>query len=103
MRPSVRFALAALAAAITAAAATHAQPPGGRHDRPRHDAGAGRMSGEDRQRLREDVQRQHAHPRQDEGAERERRYAEWQRLSPEQREGIRREMRDANRDFDRRR
>jgi len=30
-------------------------------------------------------------------------YAEWQRMSPEQREGIRREMRDANRDFDRRR
>ena len=58
-----------------------------------------------RQRLREDLQRQHPGPGRAEPAsdERARRYAEWQRMSPEQREGIRREMRDANRDFDRRR
>lgn len=66
------------------------------------------MSGEDRQRFREDLQRQqqYADPRRrgdPAGDERARRYAEWQRMSPEQREGIRRDMRDYNRDYDRRR
>jgi len=94
-----------MAAAVSVpAGAAYAQAPGGR-DRVRHDGGGGRMSGEERQRLREDLQRQHADPRRADpgGEERARRYAEWQRMSPEQREGIRREMRDANRDFDRRR
>jgi hypothetical protein len=66
------------------------------------------MSGEQRQRFREDLQRQYQYsdPRRrgdPVGEERARRYAEWQRLSPEQREGIRRDMRDYNRDYDRRR
>lgn len=104
MRMLVRLILAMMVA--TAAGAALAQPPAGR-DREgvqRHDGG-GRMSNPERQRLREDVQRQHAHPgrgTESGGAERERRYAEWQRLSPEQREGIRRDMRDANRNPDRR-
>ena len=95
---SVRLVLAML---ITAAVGTaFAQPPGGR--RPE----GGRMSGEERQRLREDLQRQQADQRRGgdpNSAERARRYAEWQRMSPEQREGLRREMRDYNRDHDRRR
>ncbi len=88
----------------TVAVPVFAQAPGP-HPGRRHDGGGGRMSGEERQRLREDLQRQHPEPRRAEpgGDERARRYAEWQRMSPEQREGIRREMRDANRDFDRRR
>lgn len=97
--------LLALLLSVTAIApAAFAQPHGARPDRLRHDGGGGRMSGEERQRLREDLQRQHAGPRGGDAAneERARRYAEWQRLSPEQREGIRREMRDANREFDRR-
>jgi hypothetical protein len=103
--------LAQLAFALTLAAATAGtalgQPPGGRGER-RYDWGGGRMSGEERQRLREDLQRQqHFEPRRYSGdpggEERARRYAEWQRMSPEQREGIRRDMRDYNRDFDRRR
>ena len=103
MRNVYRLVVAVLLAANAMTA--FAQPPGGR-DRPRHDGGGGRMSGEERQRLREDLQRQHADPRRGgdpAGDERARRYAEWQRMSPEQREGIRREMRDANREFDRRR
>jgi uncharacterized membrane protein len=105
MRSVVRFVLAMLVAATAGAA--FAQPPGGRPDR-RHDWGGGRMSGEDRQRFREDLQRQHQYadprrPGDPAGEDRARRYAEWQRLSPEQREGIRRDMRDYNRDFDRRR
>ena len=104
MRLVARLMLALLVAVATGAAFAQGPngPPGGRPD-----AGAGRMSGEERQRLREDLQRQHADPRRAAGdpanEERARRYAEWQRLSPEQREGVRREMRDANRDFDRRR
>jgi uncharacterized membrane protein len=104
----VRFVGALLVAA--AAGSALAQPPGGPPPGRRQDWAGGRMSGEERQRLREDLQRQHPNParadpgRADPGRdERARRYAEWQRLSPEQREGIRREMRDANRDFDRRR
>jgi hypothetical protein len=102
MRLVVRFVLAVLVA--SAARTALAQAPGGPPPGRRHDGGA-RMTGEERQRLREDLQRQHADPRRAEPAneERARRYAEWQRMSPEQREGIRREMRDANRDFDRRR
>lgn len=99
MQTLTRMVLALLIAA--AAGAAFAQPPGGR--RPE----AGRMSGEERQRFREDLQRQQADPRHGGGdpnnAERARRYAEWQRMSPEQREGIRRDMRDYNRDHDRRR
>ena len=94
-----------LAMIIAAAAGTAlGQPPDPRGER-RHDGGGGRMSGEERQRLREDLQRQHPDPRRGDpaGEERARRYAEWQRLSPEQREGVRRDMRDYNRDFDRRR
>jgi Ni/Co efflux regulator RcnB len=87
------------------AGTTLAQPQGPAQRRP--DWGGGRMSGEERQRFREDLQRQqHGDPRRygdPAGEERARRYAEWQRLSPEQREGIRRDMRDYNRDFDRRR
>ena len=99
MRPIVRFMLAVLVA-VAAGTAIAQPPPGG----DRRGWGGGRMSGEERQRLREDLQRQHSDPRRDPGGEdRARRYAEWQRMSPEQREGIRREMRDANRDFDRRR
>ncbi len=104
MRTFGRMLIALMVAAATGAAL--AQPPGGR-DRPefqRHESG-GRMSGEERQRLREDLQRQHANPGRGAdpgGEERARRYAEWQRLSPEQREDIRREVRDANRNLDRR-
>ena len=103
MLPVARMVMAMIFAA--AAGTALAQPPGGRPDR-RPDWGGGRMSGEERQRFREDLQRQYADPRQrvdPGGDERARRYAEWQRLSPEQREGIRRDMRDYNRDFDRRR
>ena len=105
MRPFFRIVLAMLFAACAGTAL--AQPPGERPDR-RPDWGGGRMSGEDRQRFREDLQRQqpYADPRRrgdPAGEERARRNAEWQRLSPEQREGIRRDMRDYNRDFDRRR
>lgn len=91
-----------LALMLAASAGTaFAQPAGGGYQRR---DGGGRMSHEDRQRLREDLQRQHANPRGDSGSEeRARRYAEWQRLSPEQRAGIRREMRDANRNMDRQR
>ena len=96
--------LTALLAATSVAAL--AQPHGARPERLRPDGG-GRMSGEERQRLREDLQHHQAERRQGggdaAGEDRARRYAEWQRLSPEQREGIRREMRDTNRDFDRRR
>jgi uncharacterized membrane protein len=103
MRPFARLVLAVLMTAIagTALAQPAGAPPPGR----RHDFGGGRMSGEERQRLREDLQRQPPGPGRADPAsdERARRYAEWQRMSPEQREGIRREMRDANRDFDRRR
>lgn len=99
MRTLTRLVLALLIAA--AAETALAQPPGAR--RPE----GGRMSGEERQRFREDLQRQQADPRRNAGdpnnAERARRYAEWQRMSPEQREGIRRDMRDYNRDHDRRR
>jgi hypothetical protein len=103
MHPLARIALA-LTLAATAAGTALGQPPGGRE---RRDWSAGRMSGEERQRLREDLQRQPVDPRRY-GAEpghdeRPGRYAEWQRMSPEQREGIRRDMRDYNRDFDRRR
>ena len=101
-RPVVRIVIALLIAATAGSA--FGQAPGDRGER-RHDGGGGRMSGEDRQRFREDLQRQ-PDPRRggDPYAEdRARRYAEWQRMSPEQREGIRRDMRDYNRDFDRRR
>jgi len=100
----VRF-VGALLVAAAAGSALAQPPPGGPPPGRRQDWAGGRMSDEERQRLREDVQRQHANPRRADpgGEERARRYAEWQRLSPEQREGIRREMRDANRDFDRRR
>jgi hypothetical protein len=95
----------ALIIAATAAGTALAQPRDGR-DR-RDWGGGGRMSGEERQRLREDLQRQPVDPRRyggdPAGEERARRYAEWQRMSPEQREGIRRDMRDYNRDHDRRR
>lgn len=103
MRLFVRSVLAVLVTAVTATA--FAQAPGAPQPERRQDSGGGRMSGEERQRLREDLQRQHPGPGRAEPAsdERARRYAEWQRMSPEQREGIRREMRDANRDFDRRR
>ena len=96
--------LVALLIAATAGTA-FAQQPGGRGER-RQDWGGGRMSGEERQRFREDLQRQYPDPRRagdPHADERARRYAEWQRMSPEQREGIRRDMRDYNRDFDRRR
>ena len=103
MRLVSRLVFAGLVAAVAGPAIAQAQggPPQGR----RQDWGAGRMSGEERQRLRDDLQRQHPDPRRvDPGSdERARRYAEWQRMSPEQREGIRRDMRDANRDFDRKR
>lgn len=99
MRLLARMVLATLIAA-TAGTAFGQPPPGGRR------AEGGRMSGEERQRFREDLQRQ-PDPRRGGGdpnnAERARRYAEWQRMSPEQREGIRRDMRDYNRDHDRRR
>ena len=113
MQTVVRLVLAMLIAATAGSA--FAQPPGGRGDRGdrgdrrqyQQNWGGGRMSGEERQRFREDLQRQYPDPRRGPidpyGAERARRYAEWQRLSPEQREGIRRDMRDYNRDFDRRR
>ena len=105
MRLIVRF-LLALMMALSAGTA-YAQPPQGRDQQGFHRRdGGGRMSGEERQRLREDVQRQHVVPSRGAsdlgGEERARRYAEWQRLSPEQREGVRREMRDANRSLDRR-
>jgi uncharacterized membrane protein len=102
MRLFVRSVLAVLVTVVSATA--FAQAPGGPPPG-RRDWGGGRMSGEERQRLREDLQRQHPGPGRADPAndERARRYAEWQRMSPEQREGIRREMRDANRDFDRRR
>ena len=99
MRALVRLTLAMLIA-VAAGMAFGQAPDARRPD-------AGRMSGEDRQRFREDLQRQPVDPRQGAGdqnnAERARRYAEWQRMSPEQREGIRRDMRDYNRDHDRRR
>ena len=103
MRLFARSLLAVLATVVTVTA--FAQAPGAPPPGRRHDFGGGRMSGEERQRLREDLQRQHPGPGRAEPAsdERARRYAEWQRMSPEQREGFRREMRDANRDFDRRR
>ena len=107
MRPLFRVVVRLLLAMLFAATAgtALAQPPGDRPDR-RPDCGGGRMSGEERQRFREDLQRQYqyADPRRrgdPAGEERARRNAEWQRLSPEQREGIRRDMRDYNRDFDR--
>lgn len=101
MRQAVRTLVLLLA--VATAGTAFAQPQGGPPGR-RHDGSGGRLSGEERQRLREDVQRQHAGPQRDPGSEeRARRYAEWQRLSPEQREGIRRDMRDANREYDRRR
>lgn len=101
MRPVTRLLLAML---IAASAGTGLAQPQGRGDR-RPDWGGNRMSGEERQRFREDLQRQQFAPpmRDPYSEERARRYAEWQRLSPEQREGIRRDMRDYNRDFDRRR
>jgi uncharacterized membrane protein len=109
MHPVVRAVVRLLLAVLVAGAAgtAFAQPPGGRPDR-RQNWGGGRMSGEERQRFREDLQRQnqYADPRRradPAGEDRARRYAEWQRMSPEQREGIRRDMRDYNRDFDRRR
>ena len=105
MHPLARTTLALILTAATVGTAL-AQPAGGRGER-RYDWGGGRMSGEERQRLREDLQRQPTDPRQyrpDQGREeRAGRYAEWQRMSPEQREGIRRDMRDYNRDQDRRR
>lgn len=105
MRPVIRS-LLALLLAISAGTA-FAQPPGGPYERRQEWGGGGRMSGEERQRLREDIQRQQVYPRRGPdysgGDDRARRNAEWQRLSPEQREGIRRDMRDYNRDFDRRR
>ena len=103
MHPLVRTMLAVTLAAAAGTTLAQQGPPG-RERRP--DWGGGRMSGEERQRFREDLQRQqHGDPRRADpaGEERARRYAEWQRLSPEQREGIRRDMRDYNRDFDRRR
>lgn len=94
-----------IVAMLVAASAGNAlgQMPGGER---RQDWGGERMSGEDRQRFREDLQRQNPDPRR--GAdpyaeERARRAAELQRMSPEQREGLRRDMRDYNRDHDRRR
>ena len=101
MQPVVRLLVAMLIAATAGTAL--GQPPAGQ--RPPNGVG-GRMSGEERQRFREDLQQQNPDPRR--GAvnpndERARRYAEWQRMSPEQREGIRRDMRDYNRDIDRRR
>ncbi len=104
MNPVVRSVLALLIAVVAGTA--FAQPPAGRDERRQEWGGGGRMSGEERQRLREDIQRQQADPRRSRdfgGEDRGRRNAEWQRLSPEQREGIRRDMRDYNRDFDRRR
>ncbi len=105
MHPVARLTLV-LALAAAAAGTALAQPSGWRGER-RPEWGNGRMSGEERQRLREDLQRQQVDPRRQggdpAGEERARRYAEWQRMSPEQREGIRRDMRDYNRDFDRRR
>jgi hypothetical protein len=101
MRLVVRFVLALLLAA--AAGTALAQAPGGSPGR-RQDWGGGRMSGEERQRLREDLQRQHSDPRAPGGVsneERARRYAEWQRLSPQQREQVRGDMRDANRAMER--
>jgi uncharacterized membrane protein len=104
MHPVARIVLA-LTLAAAAAGTALGQPSGGRGDR--RDWSAGRMSDEERQRLREDLQRQPVDPRRYAGEsgrdERPGRYAEWQRMSPEQREGIRRDMRDYNRDFDRRR
>jgi Ni/Co efflux regulator RcnB len=101
MRQAVRTLVLLLA--VATAGTAFAQPQGDPRGR-RHDGGSGRLSGEERQRLREDVQRQHSGPQRDPGGEeRARRYAEWQRLSPEQREGIRRDMRNANRDYERRR
>jgi hypothetical protein len=106
MNPILRSVLVLVLTAATAGSAL-AQGWDGRHDRRQEWGGAGRMSGEERQRLREDIQRQHIDPRRQggdfAGEERARRYAEWQRMSPEQREGIRRDMRDYNRDYDRRR
>ncbi len=96
-----------VAMAGVAAGTSHAQSDAGR-DRPgvqRRDGG-GRMTGEERQRLRDDLRRQHAEPgggAQQGRDERGGRYAEWQRHSPEQREAIRRDLRDANRNLDRRR
>ncbi len=104
MQLVVRILLAMLIAATAGTAL--GQSPGGRGER-RQDSGGGRMSDEERQRFREDLQRQNPDPRRGGGdpysEERARRDAEWQRLSPEQREGIRRDMRDYNRDLDRRR
>ena len=100
----IRTGLLLVLLVAAAAGQAHAQSDNERDRFQRRDGG--RMSGEERQRLREDLRRQHAAP--DGGAqqgseERARRYAEWQRLSPAQREGIRRDMRDANRNLDRRR
>ncbi len=99
MRLLARLVLAMLFAATAMTALGQPQPAGRRLE-------GGRMTGEERQRFREDLQRQPDPRRGGEdpnGAERARRYAEWQRLSPEQREGVRREMRDYNSDHDRRR
>ena len=103
MRLFVRSVLAVLVTAVTATA--FAQTPGAPQPERRQDSGGGRMSGEERQRLREDLQRQDPGPGRTEPTSDERATpcAEWQPVVPEQREGIRREMRDANRDFDRRR
>ncbi len=103
MRMRTGLLLVLLTAAVAGQA--HAQSDNGRERFQRRD-GDGRMTGEERQRLREDLRRQHANPgggAQQGSEERARRYAEWQRLSPEQREGVRRDMRNANRNLDRRR
>ena len=106
MSPTAGPAVPIIVAMLIAATAGTAlgQPTGGPGER-RQDWGGGRMSGEERQRFREDLQRQNPDPRR--GAdpyaeERARRAAELQRMSPEQREGLRRDMREYNRDHDRR-
>lgn len=101
MRPIVNIIIGMLIAATAGTAL--GQAPGGPGER-RQDWGGGRMSGEDRQRFREDLQRQDPRRGGDPYAEeRARRAAELQRMSPEQREGLRRDMRDYNRDHDSRR
>lgn len=103
MRNGMKLLVVLMAATFAGGAHAQSRHAGERPGFQRGDGGA-RMSGEERQRLREDLRRQHNPGGGPQGGEeRAGRYAEWQRLSPQQREDIRRDMRNANRNLDRRR
>lgn len=108
MRNRIGLLVVLMAASVAGGAYAQSGNSGERPGFQRRDGGE-RLSGEERQRLREDLRRQH-NPGggQQDGAQqgsdtRSGRYAEWQRLSPQQREDVRRDMRNANRNLDRRR